>query len=81
MKRTSQLVGHEPSLNQLSTAGVVASCKIPILATRVRFPGSAFFISSFLCQTIECFFLFFTRIILAVQTKILLIEINLRIRP
>ena len=27
------------------------------------------------------FFLFFTRIILAVQTEILLIEINLRIRP
>ena len=26
-----------------STAGVVASCKIPILATRVRFPGSAVF--------------------------------------
>ena len=52
MKRTSQLVGHEPSLNQLSTAGVVASCKIPILATRVRFPGSAIFFSSFLCQTI-----------------------------
>lgn len=26
-----------------STAGVVVSCKIPILATRVRFPGSAHF--------------------------------------
>ena len=25
----------------VSTAGVVVSCKIPILATRVRFPGSA----------------------------------------
>ena len=27
----------------LCTAGVVVSCKIPILATRVRFPGSALF--------------------------------------
>ena len=25
----------------MSTAGVVVSCKIPILATRVRFPGGA----------------------------------------
>ena len=25
----------------VSTAGVVVSCKIPILATRVRFPGGA----------------------------------------
>ena len=25
----------------VGTAGVVVSCKIPILATRVRFPGSA----------------------------------------
>ena len=28
----------------VSTAGVVVSCKIPILATRVRFPGSALFL-------------------------------------
>ena len=30
------------------TAGVVVSCKIPILATRVRFPGSARFFYFFL---------------------------------
>ena len=29
--------------NHVSTAGVVVSCKIPILAIRVRFPGSAQF--------------------------------------
>ena len=27
-------------------AGVVVSCKIPILATRVRFPGDAYFFST-----------------------------------
>ena len=34
-------VGVHKSVIVRSTAGVVASCKIPILATRVRFPGSA----------------------------------------
>ena len=29
--------------NHVSTAGVVVSCKVPILAIRVRFPGSAQF--------------------------------------
>ena len=28
---------------RVGTAGVVVSCKIPILATRVRFPGGAIF--------------------------------------
>ena len=32
----------------VSTAGVVVSCKIPILATRVRFPGSATLLVGFL---------------------------------
>ena len=30
-----------------SAAGVVVSCKIPILVTRVRFPGGAFALYSF----------------------------------
>ena len=30
-------------IQTVCTAGVVVSCKIPILATRVRFPGSAQF--------------------------------------
>ena len=31
--------------NSHGTAGVVVSCKIPILATRVRFPGGAHYFS------------------------------------
>ena len=34
------------SLYYNCVAGVVVSCKIPILATRVRFPGDAIFFSS-----------------------------------
>ena len=44
----SSLTGEVPKkpLNpQVGTAGVVVSCKIPILATRVRFPGSARFVA------------------------------------
>ena len=37
-------MGQWPTITQLQgAAGVVVSCKIPILATRVRFPGGAFF--------------------------------------
>lgn len=31
----------------VSTAGVMVSCEIPILATRVRFPGGAVYFCSF----------------------------------
>lgn len=36
-----------------STAGVVVSCKIPILATRVRFPGGANFFSPLVFQRLR----------------------------
>ena len=36
-----QSVGPDFTQPRLSAAGVVVSCKIPILATRVRFPGGA----------------------------------------
>ena len=35
------LVDTYDSYEIIGTAGVVVSCKIPILTTRVRFPGSA----------------------------------------
>ena len=43
------------------TASVVVSCKIPILATRVRFPGSALFFVVFfvfVCLFVCLFVLF-----------------------
>ena len=48
-----------PSLGlctHLSTASVVVSCKIPILATRVRFPGSAHFLPIFFSLYRSVFF-------------------------
>ena len=41
-----------------SVAGVVVSCKIPILATRVRFPGDATFFGRYSFYTIYVHFFF-----------------------
>ena len=39
--KISKINVFEHKIIQTSAAGVVVSCKIPILATRVRFPGGA----------------------------------------
>ena len=39
-------------------AGVVVSCKIPILATRVRFPGDATFLADIVFTLLYVHFLF-----------------------
>ncbi len=44
-------------------AGVVVSCKIPILATRVRFPGDArFFFDITSRHSLNSFFVFWQRL-------------------
>ncbi len=53
-RRPSELVYFYFFPSHVSTAGVVVSCKIPILATRVRFPGGALFLLWGSCD----FFLF-----------------------
>ena len=44
--RYMYIMGNKSLYLSVSTASVVVSCKIPILATRVRFPGSARFFFS-----------------------------------
>ena len=39
---------------RVGVAGVVVSCKIPILATRVRFPGGATYLLVVLVCVIDC---------------------------